>query len=114
MTRRRTAHILEILADEVADLAAVAQSIERTVCKLDLEQKLGLHGRNLQRVDFLFQHLEDVAFVLQRMSDMMDDHLEMDAAELGRVARLEYVRRRLQSDDEPPQKTQPPGHVHLF
>ena len=114
MAHRPTSDILGVLADEVADLAGVALSIERTVSALDLEQKLGLHGRNLQRVDFLFQHLEDLAFVLQRMSDMMEDAHQLDAAELGRVARLDYVRRRLRADWDQGEDGSHAGNVDLF
>lgn len=114
MTLRPAAQILEVLADEVADLASVAHSIEHTVSSLGLDKKLGVHGRNLQRVDFLFQHLEDVATILQAMAPLFKDDHRLDAAQLGQAARLDYIRRRLRADGERLEKTRDSGHVDLF
>lgn len=114
MTQRLTSQIIEVLADEVADLASVAQSIEHTVLTLGLDKNLGVHGQNLQRVDFLHQHLEDVAFVLQALVPMFGDTHKLDAATLSQAARLDYIRRRLHADGARLEKTKNSGHVDLF
>lgn len=114
MIHRPASQILEVLSDEVADLASVAQSIEHTVFALGLDKQLGVHGRNLQRIDFLFQHLEDVALVLQTMAPLFDDDQKLDVEVLSHAARLDYIRRRLRADGERFEKTVNSGHVDLF
>ncbi|UYV38613.1 hypothetical protein N4R57_06055 [Rhodobacteraceae bacterium D3-12] len=103
-----------MLADEVADLASVAQSIEHAVFAIGLDKPLGVHGSNLQRIDFLFQHLEDVAFVLKAMAPLFDDEHTLDTEFLSRAVRLDYIRRRLRADGERHEKSLNSGHIDLF
>ncbi|WP_428512019.1 hypothetical protein [Roseovarius sp.] len=110
------ARILEILADETDDLAAIAERLDALIP--ELVAHLPEHGtsdlRDLQRVDALWQHLRDISRVLQTLSSMTVADVPVDLAPLIAQVRLDYFRHRLLDDPVKPALGLGDGQPILF
>ena len=114
MSNRKAADILTMLAEEVSQLAQIAHTIDLDIGDLDLRQLERQHQSDLQRVDALHQHLEDVAAILRSMGGMVGPEPDVDVTALGEKVRLDYIRTRLLDTSLAPEATPPNGTVELF
>ncbi|QGX99685.1 hypothetical protein EI983_15995 [Roseovarius faecimaris] len=114
MKSRPTGDILGMLAEEVQELASIAHCLDLGVSDMDLSGVDLEHLSDLQRVDALHQHLDDLAVILRRMVTMVGPGPELDLTELGSGVRLDYIRARL-ADRTPVSLSAPDqGAVELF
>lgn len=114
MTSRPTAEILGMLAEEVRELARIAHFLDQSVSDMDLSGIEHEKLSDLQRVDALRQHLDDLSVILRSMVPLVGRGPELDVDKLGNGVRLEYIRARL-ADTAPISLITPDrGSVELF
>lgn len=116
MSPRPTARILDILADETDDLAAIAERLDALIPELvaHLPENDTSDLRDLQRVDALWQHLRDISRVLKTLSAMVAADAPVDVARLIAQVRLDYFRHRLLDDPVKPDLGLGDGQPVLF
>ncbi len=108
------ADVLTMLAAETQDLAHIAQILDSTICAMPAPAP-GTPGLSeLQRVDALCQHLEDVTRILTKVSKMIGPGPVLDIHELALVPVLDDFRRKLRSPDAARIAAPSDGHVVLF
>ncbi|MFN3208591.1 MAG: hypothetical protein ACE369_06250 [Roseovarius sp.] len=116
MPPRPTSRILDILADETDDLAAIAQRLDALIPRL--VDHLPDHGaadlRDLQRIDALWQHLRDISRVLKAVSCLVGPEARVDVSHLIDEVRLDYFRHRLLDDPVGPDLGRGDGEPILF
>ncbi len=114
MTTRTTADVLITISEDVADLASIAHALDRLTSELDLEGVDHNKIKDLQRVDALFQHLDDIAVLLGNMSSMIGAGPDLNVQDLSDSVRLDYLKSRL-SDAKKTRAISPDaGNVNLF
>ncbi len=116
MSSRPTSRILDILADETDDLAAIACRLDALIPALvrQLPPQTAAELRDLQRVDALWQHLGDISRVLKSLSGQLDGGVRVDAGPLMDAVRLDYFRHRLRDDPVAPDLGSGDGQPILF
>ncbi|CUH52179.1 hypothetical protein [Shimia marina] len=114
MTTRTTADVLSTIAEDVADLASIAHALDNLTCELDLSGIDQTKIRDLQRVDALFQHLDDIAVLLTSMSKMIGSGPDLSVKDLKNSVRLDYLKSRLCSRDKAADMSPDAGTVNLF
>lgn len=115
MSTRSTADLLATIAEDVSEMASVAHALDALTSQLDLSGADQANIRDLQKVDALFQHLDDVSVLLRTMSDMIVAGPHLDTAALSTAIRLDYLKSRL--TNETPVAVSAPavsGDVNLF
>ncbi len=95
MTSRSTADLLATIADDVSEMASVAHALDALTSELDLSAADQGRIRDLQKVDALFQHLDDVAALLRAMSAKIVSGPQLDTRDLSSAIRLDYLKSRV-------------------
>lgn len=115
MTTRSTADLLATIAEDVSKMASVAHALDALTSEIDLSQADQSKIRDLQKVDALFQHLDDVSAVLKAMSEQIGTGPFLDTRSLSNTIRLDYLKSRL-TLATPATPAAPPkaGDVNLF
>jgi hypothetical protein len=114
MTTRTTADVLATISEDVADLASIAHSLDNLTSELDLSGVDQSKIRDLQRVDALFQHLDDIAVLLGNMSNMIDAGPDLNVQDLKDCVRLDYLKSRLADAENTTEMSPDAGTVNLF
>lgn len=114
MTTRTTADLLATISEDVADLASIAHAVDAIASELDLSHADQTKIRDLQRVDALFQHLDDIAILLKSMSDLIGTGPDLNVAKLSESVRLDYLKSRLADVVATSPLTPIAGTVNLF
>ncbi|GAA6181250.1 MULTISPECIES: hypothetical protein [unclassified Shimia] len=114
MTTRTTADVLSTISEDVADLASIAHALDSLTSELDLSGADQSKIRDLQRVDALFQHLDDIAVLLSNMSAMIESGPDLNVQDLKNCVRLDYLKSRLSDDKKPTAMSPDAGTVNLF
>lgn len=114
MTTRTTADLLATIAEDVADLATIAHAVDSIASELDLSNADQTKIRDLQRVDALFQHLDDIAILLSSMSDLIGTGPDLNVAQLSDCVRLDYLKSRLANVAATSPLAPVAGTVNLF
>ncbi|TCL08238.1 hypothetical protein BXY66_0272 [Shimia isoporae] len=114
MTTRSTADLLATIAEDVSEMASVAHSLDALTSELDLTHADQNKIRDLQRVDALFQHLDDVSVLLRKMSAMIGSGPDLDTGALSNAIRLDYLKSRLTENTTVAMAPAVSGDVNLF
>ncbi|MBO9398248.1 hypothetical protein J7399_04755 [Shimia sp. R9_1] len=114
MTTRTTADVLATISKDVADLASIAHALDNLTSELDLSGADQSKIRDLQRVDALFQHLDDIAVLLGNMSNMIGAGPDLNVQDLKDSVRLDYLKSRLANADQSIEMSPDAGAVNLF
>jgi hypothetical protein len=116
VTPRPTSRILDILAEETDDLAAIAQRLDALIPEMvaHLPADGTAHLRDLQRVDALWQHLRDISRVLKTVAGLVEGEARVDVSLLLEQVRLDYFRHRLLDDPVKPHLGLGDGQPILF
>jgi len=115
MTTRTTADLLTTVAEDISEMAAVAHALDALTSELDLSKADQSKIRDLQKIDALFQHLDDIAALLRKMSDMIGTGPTLDTRDLCAAVRLDYLKTRLNNATHVDAATPPvAGDVNLF
>lgn len=113
MITRTMAEVLTTISEDVADLAMIAHSLDILASELNLTGMDQAKIRDLQKVDALFQHLDDIAALLRAMSIMIGDGPDVDVQILKESIQLEYLKARL-TDTQNSELAPTAGAVNLF
>ena len=97
MSLSSIARILDILADETDDLAAIAERLDALIPELvtHLPENGVADLRDLQRIDALWQHLRDISRVLKTLASLDAAEASVDVARLIAQVRGTSGRRRI-------------------
>ncbi|MBO9475778.1 hypothetical protein J7413_19760 [Shimia sp. R10_1] len=114
MTTRTTADVLNTIAEDVADLASIAHALDNLTSELDLSGADQSKIRDLQRVDALFQHLDDIAVLLGNMSKLIGAGPDLNVQDLQDSVRLDYLKSRLSNAATTTEMSPDAGTVNLF
>ncbi len=114
MTTRTTADVLTTVSEDVADLASIAHALDNLTSELDLSGIDQSKIRDLQRVDALFQHLDDIAVLLGKMSNMIGAGPDLNVQDLKDSVRLDYLKSRLSNSVKTSEMSPDAGTVNLF
>ncbi|MBO9478095.1 hypothetical protein J7382_11155 [Shimia sp. R11_0] len=114
MSTRTTADVLSTISEDVADLASIAHALDNLTSELDLSGVDQNKIRDLQRVDALFQHLDDIAVLLTSMSKMIGAGPELSVQDLKDSVRLDYLKSRLCDSKKTADMSPDAGTVNLF
>lgn len=111
---RPVVEILDMLAEELQELAKIAHRLDLGVGDIKLSSIDPGHLSDLQRVDALHQHLDDLATILRSMVSLVEPGPDLDVTELGNGVRLDYIRARLANSIPSSISTPDQGSVEFF
>lgn len=114
MTTRSTSELLVTIAEDVSEMATVAHALDALTSQLDLTHADQSKIRDLQRVDALFQHLDDVSVLLREMATMIGSGPELNTRDLSETIRLDYLKSRITSAATTSVTSDVSGEVNLF
>ena len=116
MTLRPISCLLDILAEETDELATIARRLDTIIPSIiaNLPDTQNLDVQELQRIDALWQHLQDTARALRKMASLVDSSTELCAATLIEEVQLDYFKSLLQSDHATKAKPPDHGRAHIF
>lgn len=114
MSIRKTADILQVLAEEIQDLADLAHAVECSVGCLDSESLTRPELQALQHADALHQYIQGVALVMSAVSAHREIPPQFDLTEVLSELRLDDFRKRLITDHETSQVPSSNGNVQFF
>lgn len=114
MPLRSTASLLTTIAEDVSDMASVAHALDELSSELDLTHVDQNKVRDLQRVDALFQHLDDISALLHRMATAIGSGPDLDTQDLCLAVRLDYLKTRLTHSSSAKPCHAGSGDVDLF
>lgn len=95
MTTKSTAELLATIAEDVSEMASVAHALDALTSELDLSNADQSKIRDLQKVDTLFQHLDDVSVILREISAQIGSGPQVDTHAISSAIRLDYLKSRL-------------------
>ncbi len=113
MITRTMAEVLSTISEDVADLAMIAHSLDNLASELDLSGMDQAKIRDLQKVDALFQHLDDIAVLLRDMSKMIGTGPDVNVQVLKDSVQLDYLKGRI-TDTQNSKLATAAGAVNLF
>ncbi|WP_270728820.1 hypothetical protein [Shimia sp. Alg240-R146] len=114
MTIRSTSDLLVTIAEDVSEMATVAHALDALTSQLDLTHTDQSKIRDLQRVDALFQHLDDVSVLLRKMATMIGTGPELDTRDLSDTIKLDYLKSRMTNAAAVSVTPDVSGEVNLF
>ncbi len=90
--------IMAVVAEELTELAQIAESLDRTLEELVPSPQETEQIKAIQRVDMLHQHLRDLTAVVSWIAQDESNGYEARMDDITRVVKLDYIRKRLLAD----------------
>lgn len=91
--------VMAVVAEELTELAQIAESLDKTIEALVPNPGNSEQIRSIQRVDMLHQHLRDLTAVVAWIAQDDSNGYEACMDDITRVVKLDYIRKRLMADD---------------
>ena len=114
MTSHAVADILRVLSDEVSDMAQIASAFDQALGQVELQAVLSDELHQLQQVDTMQQHLQDVAVALNAIVDLIGAGPRLDLDEVTAKIQLHDLRNRLNGQKRYQPTAMDDGEVQLF